>query len=209
MDRQQHWENVYRTRRSDEVGWYRPHLEVSLEWIELLSLASATPIIDVGGGASTFVDDLLDAGFTDVTVLDIAAPALEQTKRRLGKRAKSVTWLGGDVATIELPENAYGLWHDRAVFHFLTDDADRRAYRRNLLHALRPGGYLLIGTFSPEAPPTCSGLPVMRYDRENLVDLLGAPFALERHDKSLHVTPGGVEQMYSHCLFRHKAEEGA
>lgn len=135
-------------------------------------------------------------------MLDISAIALEQSKRRLADRAQLVTWLVGDVTTIELPEHHFELWHDRAVFHFLTDKDERQRYRDQLLAALRPGGHLVIGTFAPEAPPKCSGLPVQRYDLELLANMLGAKFELVRHHKERHMTPGGIEQMYLYCLFR-------
>lgn len=202
MERKDHWENVYSTKSPDRVGWYKPRLETSLDWIASLRLASDAPIIDIGGGASTLADDLLDAGYRDVTVLDIADSALEVSKARLGERAGLIDWIVGDVTELTLPEDRFLLWHDRAVFHFLVDAEDQRRYRAQAAAALRPGGYLMIGTFAPEAPPTCSGLPVERCDRDGLVRKFGAGFDLLRHHKEMHVTPGGVEQMYLYALFR-------
>ena len=202
MDRRAHWEQVYTSKPSERLGWYKPLLQTSLEWISALGLDHGAPVIDVGGGASTLVDDLLDQGYTDITVLDLAEPALDLIKARLGERNTAVTWLSGDITEIELPENAYELWHDRAVFHFLTEPADRERYRENLCRALRPGGHVVIGTFAPEAPPRCSGLPVQRYDLERLQESLGSECRLQRHKKEMHVTPGGVEQMYLYCEFR-------
>lgn len=202
MDRRAHWEQVYTSKPSERLGWYKPRLQTSLEWISALGLDHGAPVIDVGGGASTLVDDLLDQGYTDITVLDLAEPALDLIKARLGERSTAVTWLSGDITEIELPENAYELWHDRAVFHFLTEPADRERYRENLCRALRPGGHVVIGTFAPEAPPRCSGLPVQRYDLERLQETLGSEFRLQHHKKEMHVTPGGVEQMYLYCEFR-------
>jgi SAM-dependent methyltransferase len=202
MGRREHWEQVYSSKPSDRLGWYTPRLQTSLEWISALGLDSGAPIIDVGGGASTLVDDLLDHGYTDVTVLDLAAPALDLIKARLGERNTAVSWLCGDITELELPGNAFELWHDRAVFHFLTEHEDRVRYRENLCRALRPGGHLIIGAFAPEAPPKCSGLPVQRYDLESLRETLSSEFELQRHDKELHVTPGGIEQMYLYCEFR-------
>ena len=201
-DRRAHWEQVYTTKPAERLGWYRPRLQTSLEWISALGMDRGAPVIDVGGGASTLVDDLLDQGYTDITVLDLAEPALDLIKARLGERSTAVTWLSGDITEVELPENAYELWHDRAVYHFLTEPGDRERYRENLCRALRPGGHVVIGTFSPEAPPRCSGLPVQRYDLEHLQESLGSEFRLQRHKKELHVTPGGVEQMYLYCGFR-------
>ena len=202
MSRREHWEQVYSGKPPDRLGWYKPRLQTSLDWITELSLDADAPIIDVGGGASTLVDDLLERGYSAITVLDLAAPALELIKARLGEKGSTVTWLCGDVTEIGLSENAFELWHDRAVFHFLTDAGDRERYRENLCKALRPGGHLIIGTFAPEAPPRCSGLPVQRYDLDLLRETLGDAFELRRHQKEMHVTPGGVEQMYLYCEFR-------
>lgn len=201
MGRREHWEQVYSSKPSERLGWYKPRLQTSLEWISALGLDRGAPLIDVGGGASTLVDDLLDQGYTAITVLDLAEPALELIKARLGERRTAVTWLCGDITELLLPGNAFELWHDRAVFHFLTEPEDRERYRENLCRALRPGGHVIIGAFAPEAPAKCSGLPVQRYDLDALRETLGSEFALRRHKKELHVTPGGVEQMYLYCEF--------
>ncbi len=197
-----HWEKVYASKPSDRLGWYEAHLRTSLAWIAELGLTGNAPIIDVGGGASTLVDDLLDARHCAVTVLDISGPALASSRSRLGSRADLVVWLEDDITTVDLPDHYFALWHDRAVFHFLTTPELRAAYRENLARALKPGGDVLIATFAPEAPPTCSGLPVQRYSPEQLQDALGARLLLRRHKKELHITPGGVEQMYLYCHFR-------
>lgn len=202
MDRKEHWEGVYQSKPANRLGWYKPQLQTSLTLIRDLDLDKDAPIIDAGGGASTLIDDLLDDGHRSITVLDLSASALAQSKTRLGERAGSVTWLVGDITTAELPVNHFEVWHDRAVFHFLTDDQQQRQYRDNMLAALKPGGHLIIGAFAPEAPPKCSGLPVQRYSLELLVETLGDEFELLRQHKELHVTPGGVEQMYLFCQFR-------
>lgn len=202
MGRREHWEQVYSSKPSERLGWYKPRLQTSLEWISALGLDPGASMIDVGGGASTLVDDLLDRGYKSITVLDLAEAALELIKARLGDRGATVNWLCGDITQLELPASAFELWHDRAVFHFLTEPADRERYRENLCRALRPGGHVIIGTFAPEAPPKCSGLPVQRYDLELLRETLGSGFKLQRHKKEQHVTPGGVEQMYLYCEFR-------
>jgi SAM-dependent methyltransferase len=202
MGRREHWEAVYSSKPSERLGWYKPRLQTSLEWIATLGPGTDAPIIDVGGGASTLIDDLLDNGYSSITVLDIAEPALDLLRTRLGDKGAAVNWLCGDITGIDLPENAFELWHDRAVFHFLTEAADRERYKQNLYRALRPGGYLIIGTFAPEAPPKCSGLPVQRYDLDLLRETLGREFELQRHQQEMHVTPGGVEQMYLYCAFR-------
>jgi SAM-dependent methyltransferase len=205
MSRREHWEQVYSGKPPDRLGWYKPRLQTSLDWITDLSLDANAPIIDVGGGASTLVDDLLERGYSAITVLDLAAPALDLIKARLGAKGAAVNWLCGDVTQVELAENVFELWHDRAVFHFLTEADDRERYRENLCKALRPGGHVIIGTFAPEAPPRCSGLPVQRYDLERLRETLGDAFELRRQQKEMHVTPGGVEQMYLYCEFRLQA----
>ena len=202
MSRKEHWEQVYSSKPADRLGWYKPRLQTSLDWISALGLEPDTPVIDIGGGASTLIDDLLGQGFSAITVLDIAEPALALLRTRLGDKAAVVNWLCGDITSMELPEDAFGLWHDRAVFHFLTEASDRERYKANLTRSLRSGGHLIIGTFAPEAPPKCSGLPVQRYDLELLCDTLGDEFELQQHRKEMHITPGGVEQMYLYCEFR-------
>lgn len=206
--RRQHWEEVYSSNSTDRLGWYKPHLTTSSDWIESLCLPADAPIIDIGGGASTLVDDLANAGYSQVTVVDISDAALAAARERLGTDAGSVAWIRADVTAAKLPGNAYELWHDRAVFHFLTEPDDRQAYKDLLVSSLKPGGYVIMGAFAPEAPPRCSGLPVQRYDANNLVAELGARFELERHHKEMHVTPGGVEQMYLYCLFRRTGSNG-
>jgi len=202
MNQKDHWEQVYSDNQTKKLGWYAPHLQTSLSWIKALGLDAEAPIIDVGGGASTLVGDLLGANYRSITVLDISARALSSVKAILGKNAELVNWLEGDITLLELPSQYYALWHDRAVFHFLTEPDLLRRYRDQLTKALQPGGHLIIGTFAPEAPPRCSGLPVQRYSREQLEITLGEGFELKQHKQELHVTPGGVEQMYLYCHFR-------
>ncbi len=197
-----HWERLYATKPSHRLGWYEPSLHTSLTLIRRTGTSRAAPIIDVGGGAATLVDDLLEAGFEDLTVLDIAAAALAQAQARLGERADRVRWIEGDVTDVILPDDHYAIWHDRAVFHFLTDAADRTRYVDRLWRALTAGGHIVIATFAPEAPPTCSGLEVVRYTPEGLHRELGASLILHEHHQALHVTPGGVEQMYLYCRFQ-------
>jgi SAM-dependent methyltransferase len=202
MNQKDHWQQVYSTRQTDNLGWYKPHLTTSMSWIKALNLAPEDPVIDVGGGVSTLVDDLLELDYQSVSVLDISDHAISAARQRLAKKAAMVTWLVGDITSIDLPTNYYKLWHDRAVFHFLTEQEQQQKYRHNLLKSLKPGGYLVIGTFAPEAPAICSGLPVQRYSPEQLVKALGEELELMRHHKELHITPGGVEQMYIYCQFR-------
>lgn len=205
MTQKDHWEKVYSGKPAEMLGWYESHLYTSLNWIKEIGLAEDSPIIDVGGGASTLVDDLLNAGYRSITVLDISKKALSSVKARLSKKAVAVNWLHGDITSVELPAHYYEIWHDRAVFHFLTLPEQRRKYRDNLLRALKPRGHLITSTFSLEAPPTCSGLQVQRYDPELLTKELGGEFDLTRHHKECHITPAGVEQMYLFCRFHRKS----
>ena len=202
MNKKDHWEQVYKTRQSDKLGWYTSHLQTSLNWIKELNLDADDPILDVGGGASTLVDDLLLSGYRSISVLDISEEALSLAKEHLAEKTDQVTWLTGDVTTVDFQPNSYKLWHDRAVFHFLIAHDQQQKYRDNLLKALKTEGHLVIGTFAPEAPAMCSGLPIQRYSVEQLENTLGDEFELLRHHKELHITPGGVEQMYLYCHFR-------
>lgn len=203
MNRESHWESVYQTKAATDVSWYAQHLELSLRLIREV----ATPgshIIDVGGGAATLVDDLLVAGYRHLTVLDISAAALEKAKQRLGNNANQVNWLKADITQVSLPQQTYNVWHDRAVLHFLTEEADRVAYVRNLRNSLKHGGYGIIGTFSLEGPEKCSGLDVRRYDAEAMQDLLGDEFVLEEMHTPVHITPANKEQKFIVCRFRRK-----
>ena len=186
----------------EKVGWYKPRLDTSLDWILSLDIDRHRPVIDVGGGASTLVDDLVDEGFESITVLDISENALAASRKRLGRQAELVMWLPADITTYPLPAGRFAVWHDRASFHFLIEPAHREAYRENLFRALSPGGHALIATFAPEAPPKCSGLPVERYDARRLSEFFGAELDLVREQQEMHITPGGVEQLYQYCLFQ-------
>jgi SAM-dependent methyltransferase len=198
MGKREHWENVWGTHPPDDVSWYAPHLAESLRLIREVAAPGAS-VIDVGGGASTLVDDLLDAGFSPLTVLDISETALSTARTRMGGRADSVTWLNADITTATLPEAAFDVWHDRAVFHFLTEQADRDAYVRALLRSLRPGGWVVIGAFSLSGPPRCSGLDVVRYDASSLQRALGSQFSLSAAAEQTHLTPDGRPQHFVVC----------
>lgn len=202
MQTKEHWETVYSTRATDEVSWFQEHAELSLKLIRNAGVAPAASIIDVGGGASTLVDDLLACGYRDVTVLDLSATALAKAKARLGARASGVKWLEADVIEAELPAQAYDVWHDRAVFHFLTSADDRRAYVQAVLRAVKPAGLVIVATFAEDGPTECSGLAVMRYGAAELHAEFGAQFALLGHEKESHHTPGGGEQKFVYCLCR-------
>jgi SAM-dependent methyltransferase len=200
MELKQHWERVYTEKDSTNVSWYRPHLDKSLELIDGLRLGPDARIVDIGGGASTLVDDLLERGFRDLTVLDLSAAALEVAKRRLGDRADLVRWEVGDATEINLGCDAFDVWHDRAVFHFLTEPGARRRYVERACCSLRTGGHIILATFALDGPEKCSGLPVARYSAEGLRRELGPAYEVvaEVHDR--HETPFGTEQSFVYCL---------
>jgi 2-polyprenyl-3-methyl-5-hydroxy-6-metoxy-1,4-benzoquinol methylase len=197
-----HWEKIYHTIAPDAVSWYSPHLETSLALIERAAGGCSASIIDVGGGASTLVDDLLGQGFENLTVLDISETALALAKTRLGQAAERVHWLLADVVHAALPSHAYDVWHDRAVFHFLTAPEDRAGYVRNVMHAVKRGGHVIVSTFGLEGPAKCSGLDVVRYDAESLHDQFGKRFRLVESAKEIHQTPFGKTQQFLYCYCR-------
>ena len=199
MDPKAHWEKVYRTKRPNEVSWYRPHLEVSLQLIEEGAPNRDAQIIDVGGGESTLVDDLLTRGYRNLSVLDVSLTALHVAKERLGDRADTVNWLCGDVTTFTFTPRQYDVWHDRAVFHFLAESKERAAYVRQVAHAVKPGGHVIVATFGPEGPIQCSGLDVVRYDPGALHSEFGTSFQLVKHLTELHQTPAGSVQQFTYC----------
>ena len=199
MDPKAHWDNVYQTKRPEEVSWYRPHLELSLELIAQAAPTWDAHIIDIGGGESTLVDDLLIRGYRNLSVLDISATALTVAKQRLGTDAANVAWLCGDVTNYTFRSYQYDVWHDRAVFHFLTKAEDRAAYVRQAVHAVKPGGHVIVATFGPEGPTRCSGLDIVRYDPDTLHDQFGVQFRLEKHLTELHQTPAGAIQQFVYC----------
>lgn len=195
MNRKEHWNRVYQTKGSQDVSWYQRRPDLSLELIAASIESKDAGIIDVGGGPSTLVDFLLDAGYTGLAVLDLSGVALSQSRSRLGARADSVEWFEADVTAFE-PPHRFGLWHDRAVFHFLTASEDRRGYVATLRRTLRPGGAVIISTFALDGPPKCSGLDVMRYDEQSVLAELGAEFRLREVRHETHVTPWQSEQRF-------------
>jgi len=199
MDAKSHWEKVYRTKQPDEVSWYRPHLEVSLRLTEEAAPNRDAQIIDVGGGESTLVDDLLAREYRGLSILDVSSTALHVAKERLGVHGQAVNWLCGDVTTFAFARHQYDVWHDRAVFHFLTNARDRVAYVRQVAHAVKPGGHVIVATFGPEGPTTCSGLNVVRYNPDSLHSEFGTSFHLVNHLIELHRTPTGASQQFIYC----------
>lgn len=202
MTTKAHWENVYQSKATDEVSWYRPHLDVSLRLVEEAAPDRASAIIDVGGGEATLVDDLVGRGYRDVTVLDVSQVAIDVAKARLGAAAASVHWITGDITQVELARARYDLWHDRAVFHFLTKAEDRAAYVRQVARSVKPGGHVVVATFGPEGPEKCSGLEVVRYDPASLHDQFGPKFRLVDSVTELHETPWGAPQQFMYCFCR-------
>src|SRR5436190_3813015 len=194
-ERRAHWDNIHQTKPADAVSWFQPSARPSLEMIDAAGVEATTPIIDVGAGASVLTDELLDAGFQDVTALDIAGPALKLSHERLGARACLVHWIVADVLAWK-PQRTYGLWHDRAVFHFLTDAQDRLNYRDNVEHALSPNGWLILAAFAEDGPERCSGLPVQRWSAQALAAEWDDAFELIQTLREVHQTPSGAAQPF-------------
>lgn len=194
-DRKAHWERVFTNKEPTTVSWFQSVPEISLRFIQSTGIAEHEPILDAGGGASTLVDHLLTAGYTDISVLDISASALARSRARLGDFEQRVAWIESDVTAFE-PARPFALWHDRAVFHFLTTAIDRARYVDVLRKALQPGGDLVLATFGPDGPRYCSGLDICRYGIDALRDLLGAQFTLQNHELDLHRTPAGSTQQF-------------
>lgn len=202
MDAKTHWEHIYETKAPAQVSWYQEHADLSLQFIRRTGIQLAGQVIDVGGGASTLVDGLITAGFQHVAVLDISAASLQLARQRLGASAGVVTWIEADITQVVLPAQAYDLWHDRAVFHFLTQPADRQRYIKTVRHAVRKGGHVIVATFAPDGPDHCSGLEVVRYSPSSLHTEFGEDFAIVDHARETHHTPFGTEQRFIYCLCR-------
>ena len=202
MDNKQHWEQVYTTKASDSVSWFQEHADQSLRLIHNTRLGKDAAIIDVGGGTSRLVDDLVAEGYTDLTVFDLSSTALAVARQLLGKHEDIVHWIEGDITRAKFPMNRFDIWHDRAVFHFLTDPADRHAYVERVLSSVRPGGHVIVATFAEDGPEKCSGLPVMRYQPEALHAVFGDTFQLVEHEKEAHHTPFGTVQQFVYCYCR-------
>lgn len=206
MNRTEHWNHVYQTKASDDVSWFQAQPATSLRLIEACGVGKGDGIIDVGGGASVLVDFLLDAGYSQLAVLDISAAALDHAKGRLGARADAVYWFAADVTTF-VPTRQFGLWHDRAVFHFLTDKADRQKYVETMKRTLAPESRAVIATFAIDGPEKCSGLSVCRYDAQAISTELGAEFQLLEQVNETHVTPWNTEQRFSYFRFARRGSD--
>lgn len=201
--RQAHWEGVYTKKGENEVSWFQANPAPSLELIAQVGATPASAIIDIGGGASRLVDSLVERGFEDVTVLDLSDVALQAARVRLGNRGAQVRWIVAD-ATVWKPMKAYDVWHDRAAFHFLTEEHDRAAYVARVELALKIGGHAIIATFALDGPEKCSGLPVVRYDPVTLGETLGRAFQLVDTRKQVHATPWGSDQSFQFSVFRRR-----
>jgi ubiquinone/menaquinone biosynthesis C-methylase UbiE len=197
-----HWETVYQQRAPDAVSWYAPHLDQSLAFISKTGLPRDARIMDVGGGEATLVDDLLDSGFRNLAVFDISEHALQVARARLQDRAALVDWVVGDALEHAFEASSVDIWHDRAVFHFMTQAGQRQRYLEQVLHVLKPGGFAIVGAFGPEGPSQCSGLPVARYGAQDLHGEFGERFRLIEHTVDVHTTPWGAPQQFVYCFCR-------
>ena len=206
MDRNAHWEQVYRTKGPDQVSWFQAEARLSRVLIERAAPDRAARIIDIGAGASTLVDGLLASGYRHITVVDLSSTALFLAQQRLGSAAASVIWRAADVLTAAFPAAAFDVWHDRAVFHFLTDAADRMRYVAQVRAAVRPGGHVIVATFAEDGPTRCSGLDVARYSADTLHAEFGAGFVVLESRRELHTTPSGSEQAFTYCVCRVRPE---
>ena len=202
MDPRSHWQRVYTTKKPTEVSWYQPTAALSVSMIRRVAPDHAAAIIDVGGGASTLVDGLLADGYKNVTVLDVSGAALAEASARLGSEAARVTWLEANVLDAALPASVYDVWHDRAVFHFLTEVPDRKRYVQQVRAAVRLGGYVMVATFASDGPTKCSGLDVARYSPQELHGQFGSEFQLLESAREEHHTPAGSIQPFVYCLCR-------
>ncbi len=202
MNTKSHWEHIYGTKAPTQVSWYQERARFSLQFIQKTGIRKTDHILDVGGGASTLVDDLRVAGFQHISVLDVSATALQLARQRLGTRAADVRWIEADITKVDLAEQAYDLWHDRAVFHFLTQPADRQRYVDTVRRAVRVGGHVIVATFAPDGPDHCSGLEVMRYSEDSLHREFGDSFEVMDSTRETHHTPFGTEQKFIYCYCR-------
>ena len=202
MNTKTHWENIHQTKAPTQVGWYQEHSRLSMQYISQTGVDKMDQIIDIGGGISTLVDDLLAGGFQHIHVLDISAAALQTAQQRLGSRAKEVNWIVADITQTQLPHQFYNVWHDRAVFHFLTRQEDRQRYVNAVKESVKPGGHVIVATFAIDGPERCSGLEVARYDPQSLHSEFGTDFELLDSTREEHQTPFGTEQKFIYCYCR-------
>jgi 2-polyprenyl-3-methyl-5-hydroxy-6-metoxy-1,4-benzoquinol methylase len=202
MNAKTHWEHIYESKGPTQVSWYQEHAQFSLQYIRNTSIRKTDHIIDVGGGASTLVDDLITDGFQKISILDVSGTALQLARQRLGSRAVTVNWIEADITQADLPHDTYDVWHDRAVFHFLTQASDRQHYVDTVRRSVRMGGHVIVATFASDGPERCSGLEVMRYSPEGLHGEFGKDFELMESVRETHHTPFGTDQKFIYCYCR-------
>ncbi|RDV24555.1 methyltransferase domain-containing protein [Alteromonas aestuariivivens] len=202
MKAKQHWEQVYTTKNADKVSWFQESALLSVHLIQQAGLSFDAKIIDVGGGASPLVGNLLELGYSNITVLDLSEQSLVESQARLPDSPVSVQWIAADILHANLPDEIYDVWHDRAAFHFLTTPAERSAYVGRVLKAVKPGGWVVMATFAHDGPTTCSGLPVVRYHAAQLQAEFGSKFELVTQESETHITPGGNEQKFLYCMLK-------
>lgn len=201
MDRKNHWEEIYKSKKLTEVSWFEPKPETSLYFVEHLNVPEDAKIIDIGGGDSFFVDNLLDLGYNDISVLDISEAALDRAKQRLGERASLVKWITADASTFQ-PDEKYDFWHDRAAFHFLTEEKEIANYIETIKKSIRPSGILVIGTFSEQGPQKCSGIEIRQYSETSMTERLNISFEKLECITVDHKTPFNTIQNFVFCSFR-------
>jgi len=204
FDRKKHWEKIYQTKSLDEVSWFQQVPSTSLDFVNQFNLSKTAKIIDIGGGDSFFVDHLLNLGYQDITILDISEQAVERAQKRLGTRANKVKWIIADAANFHATEK-YDLWHDRAAFHFLTDEKEIKSYLNTLSKGIKPEGILVIGTFSDQGPEICSGIKIKQYSEKTMTDQLKHFFYKINCITVDHKTPSGSIQNFIFCSFRRLA----
>ena len=202
MTTKTHWEHIYESKSPTQVSWYQEHADFSLQYILNTGIQKTDDIIDVGGGASILVDDLIENGFQNITVLDVSGIALQVARQRLGARAANVNWIEADITQADLPHQAYDVWHDRAVFHFLIRADHRQRYINRVRSSVRKGGHVIVATFAPDGPERCSGLDVVRYSPESLHSEFGEDFEVVDSARETHHTPFGTEQKFIYCYCR-------
>lgn len=200
-NRKAHWDGVYGATTENQLSWHKDDPQVSLDFVRIAGATEQSSVIDIGGGTSRFVGSLLAMGLRDVTILELSRVALDASRDRLGAKGDTVTWIAADI-TRRAPDRTYDLWHDRAVFHFLVDPAERAAYLRSLVQGVRVGGHAIIATFAPDGPEKCSGLPVARYSPQDIAALVSENFDMVTHRHHLHQTPSGKGQSFQFSLLR-------
>ncbi len=201
FDRKEHWEDIYQTKQLNEVSWFQPKPETSLDFFKQFNVPTTAKVIDIGGGDSFLVDHLIELGYQDITVLDISKAALDRAKKRLGSRASQVNWIVADVATFK-PTEKYDFWHDRAAFHFLTQKKEITSYLETIQKHIKSSGILILGTFSDQGPKKCSGIEIKQYSETTMTEKLKMFFEKIQCITVDHKTPSGTSQNFIFCSFR-------